>query len=35
MRLNRRNNPTERDRFRLEIPDAAGDLMNLYENIGE
>ena len=35
VRLNRRNNPTERGRFRCEIPDAAGDLMNLYVNIGE
>ena len=35
VRLNRRNNPTERGRFRCEIPDSAGDLMNLYVNIGE
>ena len=35
VRLNRRNNPTERGRFRCEIPDINGDLINLYVNIGE
>ena len=35
VRLNRRNNPTERGRFRCEIPDINGDVVNLYVNIGE
>ena len=35
VRLNRRNNPTERGHFRCEIPDINGDMVNLYVNIGE
>ena len=35
VRLNRRNNPTERGRFRCEIPDINGDMVTLYVNIGE
>ena len=35
VRLNRRGNPTERGRFRCEIPDINGDVVNLYVNIGE
>ena len=35
VRLNRRGNPTERGRFRCEIPNADGDLVNLSVNVGE
>ena len=35
VRLNRFGNPTERGRFRCEVPNAAGDNMHLYVNIGE
>ena len=35
VRLNRNGNPPQRGRFRCEIPNAAGDLVNLYVHIGE
>ena len=35
VRLNRRGNPPQRGRFRCEIPNADGTLVNLYVNIGE
>ena len=35
VRLTRNNNPTDRGRFRCEIPDADGDTVTLYVNIGE
>ena len=35
VRLNRVGNPPERGRFRCEVPNADGDLVNLYVNIGE
>ena len=35
VRLNRNGNPTDRGRFRCEIPDANGVTMILYVNIGE
>ena len=35
VRLNRHGYPPERGRFRCEIPNAAGDMVNLYVNIGE
>jgi hypothetical protein len=33
--LNRYGNPTERGRFRCEVPNAAGDMVTVYVNIGE
>ena len=35
VRLHRNGNPTERGRFRCEIPNAAGDVVIMYVNIGE
>ena len=35
VRLNRIDIPPDRGRFRCEIPNAIGDLMNLYVNIGK
>ena len=35
VRMNRYGNPTERGRFRCEIPDADGNTVALYLNIGE
>ena len=35
VRLNRRGTPSERGRFRCEIPNADGDMVNLFVNIGE
>ena len=35
VRLNRRDDPPQRGRFRCEIPNADGALVNLYVNIGE
>ena len=35
VRLNSNGNPIERGRFRCEIPDANGDTVTLYVNIGE
>ena len=35
VRLSRRGNPLQRGRFRCEIPNADGALVNLYVNIGE
>ena len=35
VRLNRYGNPTERGRFHCEIPDASGNTVTLYLNIGE
>ena len=35
IRLNRNGNPTDRGRFRCEIPDANGVTVTLYVNIGE
>ena len=35
VRLNRSYNPPDRGRFRCEIPDADGDTVTLYVNIGE
>ena len=35
VRLNRRNNPSERGRFRCEVANAAGVNMNMSVNIGE
>ena len=35
VRLNRVGTPSERGRFRCEIPNASGDMVNLYVNIGE
>ena len=35
VRLNRLGDPPERGRFRCEVPDAAGDLVNEFVNIGE
>ena len=35
VRLNRVGNPSERGRFRCEVPNAAGDIVTVYVNIGE
>ena len=35
VRLNRVGNPSERGRFRCEVPNADGVMVNLYVNIGE
>ena len=35
VRLNRRGNPPERGRFRCEVMNDAGDMVNVYVNIGE
>ena len=35
VRMSRYGNPTERGRFRCEIPDADGNTVALYLNIGE
>ena len=35
VRLHRRGDPPERGRFRCEVPNAAGDMVTVYVNIGE
>ena len=35
VRLNRFGNPSERGRFRCEVPNAARDIVTIYVNIGE
>ena len=35
VRLNRQGNPSERGRFRCEIPSTSGVMVDLYVNIGE
>ena len=35
VRLHRFGNPSERGRFRCEVPNAAGDIVTVYVNIGE